>query len=199
MLKKWSEELSSSVSDTRVRMDGETTTSDAAADTLVEILDGALENDKAVWIIGNGGSVSIMAHLAVDFMNKLGLRCQALTDTSLLTCMANDFGYENVYARPLSIMGRKGDILIAISSSGNSENIVRAVAECADLGMKTVTLSGFKEDNRLFSSERGLNFYVPSTNYGTVEVGHMAILHTIADHMEIVKNQKLAQNKASAV
>lgn len=199
MLKTWSENLSQKISETHARHDGVSISLDKAADQFVTLLDEAIENDKAVWIIGNGGSASIISHIAQDFMGKLGLRSQALTDASLLTCISNDFGYENVYARPLGIMGRQGDILIAISSSGNSDNIVKALGQSLDMGMNTVTLSGFDEDNTLFSFEEGLNFHLPSHSYGIVETGHLAILHTVLDHMVEQKNTQQDQNKACAV
>jgi len=77
--------------------------------------------DAAVWWAGNGGSAALCSHIAQDVMNKLETRSIVLSDSALLTCMANDFGYEDVYRRPLSIMARPDDLLIAISSSGMSQ------------------------------------------------------------------------------
>lgn len=199
MLNTWLEDLSSSVKKAQARKDGKSIDAEEASHTLADLLDEAVKNDNAVWIIGNGGSSSIISHMAQDFMGKLGLRSQALTDASMLTCTANDFGYEKVYSRPLGIMGRKNDILIAISSGGNSENIVNAVNKASEINMNIVTLSGFKDTNKLFNQSNGLNFYIPSENYGTVEVAHLAVLHTVLDHMVELKNSNQSQNKISAL
>jgi D-sedoheptulose 7-phosphate isomerase len=133
-----------------------------------------------ILIIGNGGSAAIASHIVTDAVKNANLRAMTFTDPALLTCLSNDRGYPEVYATPIKLFGESTDILIAISSSGNSENIIRAVEEARDLGMAIVTLTGFDADNRLRKLGR-LSFYVPAYAYGMVEITHLAILHAMID------------------
>lgn len=133
-----------------------------------------------VAFIGNGGSAAIASHMATDFWKNGGLRAVAFNDTSLLTCVGNDYGYERVFEKPLEMFGRRGDVLIAISSSGRSPNILNGVAAARRLGAAVITFSGFRPDNPL--RKRGdLNFHVPSTDYGPVEMAHNTLIHCILD------------------
>ncbi len=134
------------------------------------------ESGNSIFLIGNGGSSAIASHIAVDFIKACGINSQVFTDASLMTCMGNDFGYEEIYAWPISRKIKKGDILISISSSGNSPNILRAVEEAKKKNAFVVTLSGFKKDNSLRTAG-DYNFYVPSDSYRLVESAHDFILH----------------------
>lgn len=148
--------------------------------TVMRLLGQARANRNSVYVIGNGGSASVASHTVNDFVNVAKLRAYTLHDSSLLTCMANDYGYENAYARILSEVGNAGDVLIAISSSGNSKNIRNASAQAADNGMSVVTLSGFAPDNPL-RILGDVNVWLDSRNYGQVEIGHQFVLHNLAD------------------
>jgi D-sedoheptulose 7-phosphate isomerase len=130
--------------------------------------------------VGNGGSAGIASHLAIDFSKNGGMRSLAFNDAAALTCLGNDLGYENIFAAQLDFHARPGDLLIAISSSGMSPNILRAVASARAQDCGVVTLSGFSETNalRLLGD---VNFYIRSDLYGFVEVGHMALCHAILD------------------
>ena len=130
--------------------------------------------------IGNGGSAAIASHLAIDFSKNGGLRSLAFNDPSALTCLGNDLGYENVFAKQLDFHARPGDVLIAISSSGKSPNILAGVAAARARDCGIVTLSGFSEDNVL-SRSGDVNFYIRSFAYGFVEVAHLALCHAILD------------------
>lgn len=138
------------------------------------------KTDRKMILVGNGGSAAIASHVATDAIKNAGIRALVFTDPSLLTCLSNDRGYPEVYATPISLFAEAGDILVAISSSGRSENIIRAVEEAREAGMMIITLSGFDRDNRLRKLGR-LSFYVPAHAYGMVEVTHMAILHGVID------------------
>lgn len=140
------------------------------------------EKGKAVYIIGNGGSASIASHALTDFLNVCRLRAFTLHDSSLITCMANDFGYENAFARIINTVVCPGDILIAISSSGKSANICNAARISAEKGALIITLTGFSKDNPL-RKLGDLNCWLDSTDYGMVEIGHQFILHNIADQI----------------
>ena len=138
------------------------------------------ERRGSVYVIGNGGSAAIAAHVANDLVNVVKLRAATLHDSSLLTCMANDYGYENAFSRVLGQMANPGDVLIAISSSGRSMNIRNAATQMVNNGGAVITLSGFSRDNPL-RSLGDLNIWLDSSDYGLVEVGHQFILHNVSD------------------
>jgi D-sedoheptulose 7-phosphate isomerase len=133
-----------------------------------------------LFFIGNGGSAGISSHMATDYSKNGGMRASALTDASAITCLANDYGYEHVFEKQIEWHARAGDILIAISSSGRSKNILNAVKAARECGCIIYTFSGFTADNplRLMGD---LNFYLANKEYGFVEVGHLALLHTVLD------------------
>lgn len=108
------------------------------------------------------------------------MRAIAFNDSSLLTCISNDFGYPHVFAKPVEMFAEAGDILLAISSSGRSENILLAVGTAKEKGCKIITMSGFSADTPL-RSVGDLNFYVPSHSYGHVEIVHLSLCHCILD------------------
>ena len=140
----------------------------------------AHDRGNKVMLIGNGGSAAISSHLANDFVRTAGLRAQAFNDSAALTCFGNDFGYETVFARQLEFHAHAGDVLIAISSSGRSPNILAAVASARSRGCDVITFSGFAADNPLRRSG-DINYYVGSSEYGLVEIAHLALCHAIID------------------
>lgn len=144
------------------------------------LLEEVIKEKKQVIFIGNGGSAGIASHMAVDFWKNGGVKATAFNDSSLLTCLSNDYGYEYVFAKPIETFAEKGDLLIAISSSGNSPNILNGVKAARARGLKVITLSGFKSDNKLLA-QGDINFFVPSPEYGPVEVLHQFICHYILD------------------
>lgn len=153
--------------------------------SILQILDllADLRRQKgSLYLIGNGGSAAVASHAVTDFVKVGRLRAMTLHDSSLITCMANDYGYDNAFARILTDLAQSGDVLIAISSSGKSSNICNAALKARELGGTVVTLTGFAPDNRL----RGLgsfNIWLESRDYGMVEIGHQFVLHNIADRV----------------
>lgn len=143
-------------------------------------------NHQNLYIVGNGGSAGVAAHAVTDFFNVAKICAMTLHESSLLTCMANDFGYENAVARMLSQLLNPGDIVMVISSSGNSMNMRNAATVANEKGAYVVTLTGFLADNPLRSLGH-MNIWLDSDDYGFVEVGHQFILHNIADRF----NEKL--------
>ncbi len=135
---------------------------------------------RKVMFIGNGASAAIASHLSVDFWKNGGIRAMAFNDASLLTCIGNDYGYPYSFEKPIEMFADKGDLLIAISSSGQSVNILNGVGAVRGRGCKVITLSGFKPDNPL-SRMGDINFYVSSVSYGQVEVIHHSLGHSILD------------------
>jgi D-sedoheptulose 7-phosphate isomerase len=142
-----------------------------------------------IYFIGNGASAAISSHMATDFWKNGGIRALAFNDSTLLTCMGNDYGYEQVFAKPLQMFADPGDILIAISSSGQSPNILLGVNAARQKQCRVITLSGFKPDNPL-RSLGDYNFYVPAQTYGTVEIVHHSICHCLLD---MINQKKLIQ------
>jgi D-sedoheptulose 7-phosphate isomerase len=132
--------------------------------------------------VGNGGSAAIASHMATDYSKNGDIRSLALNDTSMITCLGNDLGYEHVFARQIELHARAGDLLIAISSSGRSPNILKAVAAARAAKCGILTFSGFARDNPL-RSQGDINFYIASDRYGFVEISHLTICHAILDFL----------------
>ena len=140
----------------------------------------ATERGGKMMFIGNGGSAAIASHMAIDFTKNGGMPALCFNDGAALTCLGNDFGYEEVFARQLLAHARKGDVLFAISSSGSSKNILRAVAVARDRGCAVITMSGFKPGNPL-RALGDVNFHIGLSDYGLVEVAHTAMIHAVVD------------------
>lgn len=142
--------------------------------------------DKRLIVVGNGASAAIALHTLADYANASRFKTIDLFNPSLITCMTNDYGYENVFSKPIEILANPDDILFAISSSGQSPNIIKACQAARDNGCSVYTFSGFEPDNPLRSQGR-INFYVPSTHYGFVEISHQVLLHCFLDLFVRVK------------
>lgn len=146
----------------------------------MQMLTQVRTSNDSVYVIGNGGSAGVASHAVNDLVNVAKLRAFTLHDPSLLTCMTNDYGYENAFARILAQIAKPKDVLIAISSSGNSSNIRNAAVQATDSGMSVITLSGFAGENPL-RSLGDINVWLDSRDYGLVEIGHQFILHNMSD------------------
>jgi len=142
----------------------------------------ARDTDHTLYFVGNGASASMSSHFAADLSKNASIRTRVFTDLAELTATGNDVGFEHIFALPLSRQARQGDMLIAISSSGRSPNIISAVQAARERGVQIVTLSGFDAANPLRASGM-LNFYVAAHAYGLVETCHAAILHFWTDLM----------------
>ncbi|MGO7533368.1 SIS domain-containing protein [Rhizobium leguminosarum] len=138
------------------------------------------EAGRKIIFIGNGGSAAIASHMATDYSKNGGLRAMAMNDGATLTCLSNDLGYENVFAKQIDMHANEGDLVVAISSSGRSESITKAVRTAREKGGAVLTLSGFAPGNPL-RTLGDLNFYVASDQYGYVEIAHLAICHAVLD------------------
>ena len=147
-----------------------------AANRWVAMTRDIQERDGHVFFIGNGGSAGMASHMATDACKNGHLRAVAFNDIALLTATANDLSYDQVFSLPLERLARRGDMVISISSSGNSPNVVRALESASRLELRIVTLSGMRPDNRA-RSLGDLNFYTPLQRYGWVESTHQIILH----------------------
>lgn len=149
----------------------------------LELFRRARSERRAVYFVGNGGSAAIASHAVTDFANVARLKAVTLHEPSLLTCLANDYGYENAFARALETRFERDDLLVAVSSSGRSPNILNAARRAQELGGHIFTLTGFDGSNPL-RSFGALNVWLDSRAYGPVEIGHLFILHCLADSLK---------------
>ena len=157
---------------------------DSILDQLIEIkqvlIDANSKGNKGL-IFGNGGSAAIASHFSVDLTKNASIRCLNLNESDLITCFANDYGFENWVAKAIEFYGDPGDVLIVISSSGKSQNMINATTSARKKKFsKIVTLSGFKEGNLLRQSG-DINLWVNSKAYNFVENLHQIWLLAIVD------------------
>lgn len=147
------------------------------------------QSRRQIFLVGNGGSAGIASEVTNRFWKFCHLPAQTFNDPIMLTSGANDYGVERMFAAPLEVYGQPDDVLIAISSSGQSQNIRRAVevARSKTFGL-VVTLSGFRPDNplRLLGD---INFYVPADSYRHVERTHLFILDCLIDLLIVLQSQ----------
>jgi len=168
-------------------------TADACADDVVdaaELLVNALLDGAKILLCGNGGSAADSQHLAAEFIGTLTIdnRRPAIpavaltTDTSILTAIANDFGFEGVFARQVEALGRPGDVLIGISTSGDSEDVLRAFEQAAAQGLRTIALTG--ESGGRLAPMADVAIRVPSTETSHIQECHIAIGQLLAFMVE---------------
>lgn len=140
------------------------------------------KNKGKVIVVGNGGSAAMASHVAVDFTKAAKIRSINFNEADLITCFANDYGYENWVTEALNAYADPQDLVILISSSGQSDNIVNAANQASSLGIKLITLSGFSKSNPL-RSVGDVNLWIESDNYNYVEMTHHIWLLAIVDYV----------------
>lgn len=138
------------------------------------------ESKRILYFIGNGGSAGIAVHMTADFMKNGGMKTYSMFNPATITCLGNDFGYEYIFSKQLESVACEGDCLVAISSSGNSLNIINGVLAAREKGCNIVTCTGFSSDNQL-RKMGDYNVYIPCMKYGVVETIHNMILQKIVD------------------
>jgi len=161
-------------------LDGASLSSSEGVSLIHREISRVQQNGKKLLFVGNGGSATVAGHFAEDFTKVAGVRGVCFNDGPLLTCLANDFSFEEVFQKAIEMYADTGDMLFAISSSGKSLNILNAVSAGKKKRCFVVTLSGFKEDNPL-SHIGDVNIHTPVFSYGIVESAHSVILHAILD------------------
>ena len=168
------------------------------SETILKIAEWVLETTKnggKVLLCGNGGSAADCQHIACELVVKLsqdrkGLPALALTtDTSILTAISNDWEFERVYSRQVEALGKKGDLLIAISTSGKSKNVLNAVETAREKNMRSIGLTGF--DGGPLKDLTDLTLIVPSKDVQRIQVAHITIGHIVSElvEREILGNQ----------
>ena len=144
------------------------------------LIEKTLNKEGKLIFVGNGGSAAMSSHVAVDFTKNAKIKSINFNEPDLITCFANDYGYENWVTKALEFYANKNDLVFLISSSGNSMNIVNAAKYCNTNNLSLITLSGFNDNNKL--KELGnINFWVDSKEYNIVEMTHHIILLLLVD------------------
>ncbi|HEX8136014.1 MAG TPA: SIS domain-containing protein [Pyrinomonadaceae bacterium] len=166
-------------------------------DRAVEMILSVGAAARKVLMIGNGGSAAIVSHIQNDLCKAANVRGLVFNEQPLLTAISNDIGYESVFELPVGLWANAGDLLLAVSSSGQSENILRGVRAAADHDCRIITLSGFGADNQLRRMGH-LNFYVPGQVYGYVETAHMALAHCITDRATKLRGEAVVREEEYA-
>ena len=156
--------------------DGQTLSAADGFRRWVEITHEVQTRGQHIYLIGNGASAAMASHFAADACKNGGLRAQAFNDGALLTCAGNDLSFDQVFALPLSRFAQAGDLLIAISSSGASQNVLQALERAHNMELRIVTVSG-RSSNNPSRSFGDVNFYLPVSRYGWIESGHHVVLH----------------------
>ena len=159
---------------------------------IARVLCAAFEGGHKILLFGNGGSAADAQHIACEWVGRFHRERQPLpaialtTDSSALTSIANDYGFDQVFARQLRALGRKGDVAVAISTSGNSANVLEAVREANEAGMLTVGLTG--GDGGRLASEVKYNLNVPHASVPRIQEIHIMIGHILCslvdEHMK---------------
>ena len=165
---------------------GDPIATESSFERLCELSEKTKQLKKKKIFVGNGASAAFANHMALDWSKNGGISSLSFADSALLSAVANDCGIEEMYSFPLSCHGNLGDMLIAISSSGNSPNIINAIKVARTKKMFVVSFSGLTPSNQIrYSGD--LNFYVPAKTYGVVECAHQFLLHVWLDKFMSIK------------
>jgi len=153
---------------------------------IAQILQKIKKNKKKVILVGNGGSAAMASHVSVDLTKMCKIRAINFNEADLLTCFSNDYGYENWVQKALSSYADKGDLLICISSSGESKNIINGANFAKKIGCRVVTLTGFNKKNKVRKIGH-INLWLNSKNYNLIEMTHHVWLLSIVDFIAKAK------------
>ena len=155
---------------------------------IIDLVVEAFQNGNKLLLCGNGGSASDAQHIAAElsgkcFKERKPLYAEALhVNTSYLTAVANDYGFEKTYARMIEASGKRGDILLALSTSGNSSNVVQAIQKANELGMTTIGLTGI--DGGEMNDICNILVKIPSSNIARIQEAHILTGHIICQLVE---------------
>ncbi len=152
-----------------------------------QLIADVFKENKKILICGNGGSACDSMHFAEEFTGRFrkerrALPVISLTDPSHITCVGNDYGFDRIFSRGVEAFGKEGDILIALSTSGNSENVIKAVRAAEKLKMKTIALLG--KDGGKLKGKCDYQFIISADTSDRVQEVHMTILHIVIEEVE---------------
>ncbi|ABR55988.1 phosphoheptose isomerase [Methanococcus aeolicus Nankai-3] len=154
----------------------------------IEIIKNSLKNGNKILICGNGGSAADAQHFAAEIVGRFKLERRGFpaialtTDTSILTAIGNDYGFEKIFERQVESLGNDGDILVGISTSGNSENVIKAIEKAKEMGLYTIALLG--KDGGKLKDCADLSLIVNSNNTPRIQECHLTIYHVICEEVE---------------
>ena len=146
----------------------------------IELIKKTKKNKGKIYIVGNGGSAAMASHTSVDFAKVARIPSSTFNNSNLITCFANDYGYENWVVEAIKAYMNKNDMIILISSSGTSKNILNAARYCKKKSIDLITFSGFKKNNPLTNLGK-VNFHINSDQYNFIEMSHHIILVYLVD------------------
>jgi len=161
-----------------------------------EIIIDALKNGKKVLIAGNGGSAADSQHFAAELIGRFKKERKSYagialtTDSSILTCLGNDYGFDKIFARQVEGLGKEGDVFFGISTSGNSPNIINAIEKAKEMGVKTISLLG--KDGGKMKGMSDLDIIVGAKDTPRIQEAHITIIHIIC---EIVENEMMKNER----
>ncbi len=153
-----------------------------------EALIKAFKNNNRVFLCGNGGSAADSQHIAAEFIGRFQKERKALpaialtTDSSILTCLTNDYSYDIVFSRQIEALGRSGDILIGISTSGKSPNVIKAFERAKEMGITTIAFTG--NDGGTMASVADIAVVIPSKVTARIQEAHITFFHAICEVVE---------------
>jgi len=167
------------------------TAADAIAESIAaagQVMSDALLSDGKILSCGNGGSAADAQHFSSELLNRFemerpGLPAMALTtDASTVTSISNDYSYDEIFSKQVRALGKPQDVLLGISTSGNSENVIRAIAAAHERGMKVVALSG-RDGGRMADmfAEGDVEIRVPATRTARIQEVHLLVIHCLCD------------------
>jgi D-sedoheptulose 7-phosphate isomerase len=154
----------------------------------IKLIVQAFEKGNKLFFFGNGGSAADAQHLAAEFVNRYLMERPPLpaialtTDTSILTSVSNDFAFNEIFSKQLKALGKKGDIAIGLSTSGNSPNVIRAIETAKEMGMKTVAFTGM--DGGKLTKKADISLLVPSSSTPRIQEAHILIGHILCEMVE---------------
>jgi len=157
---------------------------------LARHISNAFKNKRKLMLCGNGGSAADAQHISAEFVNRFQLERQPLpalaltTDTSIITSIANDYGYEKIYSKQISALGAEGDILLSISTSGNSPNIISGIMTAKKMGIYTVGLGG--RDGGKMTKSVDLSMVVGSNSTPRIQEAHILTGHLICELVDYI-------------
>ena len=154
-----------------------------------KIIGDSLKNEKTIFWCGNGGSAAESSHLAVELIGRFKNNRRSLpslslnADTAAITCIANDFGYDEIFARQLEGLGKKGDVLVVLSTSGKSENILKVLQKAKGMGITSIALLGKDGGQAVALSDFAI--VVQSEETARIQEIHLLVGHTLCEYAEI--------------
>ena len=154
----------------------------------VKMMAGAMAKGRKVIFFGNGGSAADSQHIAAEFIGRFQKERKALaavaltTDTSILTALGNDYGFDIVFSRQIEGIGQKGDVAFGLSTSGNSKNVIEGIKKARTLGLKTISLTGCKGGK--LAKLTDISLVVPSANTARIQESHICMAHALCELVE---------------